>query len=198
MAGVGMLHVVAALITSHADGSAPVYSPGFSVGPGVAADITFQTADNPDMGDDVVIDNDNGVTGYTGTMENNYIEEEVAAKLYGWKQSGSGSSVEYVITDAPSPYLGFGYLKKCLDNGVVKYRAFWYLKAQIQIGSYMNGRTKPRNGVEWQHDTSNITGHGAIVDATGEIHFVIPKTFTTRAAAEAWLDDKAGIQAATT
>ena len=85
MAGVGMLHVVAALITSHEDGSAIVYSPGFSVGPGVAADITFQTADNPDMGDDVVIDNDNGVTGYTGTMENNrfpFGEDSSANKFF--------------------------------------------------------------------------------------------------------------------
>lgn len=191
MAGIGMLHMVAAPITNYEEGSAITYGTGFRVGPSVAADLSFQSNDNPDMGDDVVIDNDNGITGYSGTVENNFIDEANAAKLYGWEQDTQ--TQEYSITDAPSPYFGFGYVKKCLDKGTLRFRAFWFHRAQFQIGSYMNGRTKPRNQTEWQHDTSNITGHGAILDSTGKARYVIPKTFASMSEATAWLDGKAGL-----
>ena len=191
MAGVGMKYMVAAPVQSHTDGNPITYGEGFEIGPSVAADITFNTNDNPDTGDDVVIDNDNGISGYSGSIENNFIEEAVAAKLYGW--SLDSQSNEYAITSAASPEHGFGYIKDCLDRGVRKFRAFWFLKAQFQLGSYANARTKPNGSVDWQHDTSNITGIGAVVDSTGDAHYVIPKTFTTFAAAQAWLQEKANL-----
>ena len=123
MAGVGMKYMVAAPVQSHTDGNPITYGEGFEVGPSVAADITFNTNDNPDMGDDVVIDNDNGISGYSGSIENNFIEEAVAAKLYGWPLDSQSN--EYAITSAASPEHGFGYIKDCLDRGVWKFRAFW-------------------------------------------------------------------------
>lgn len=191
MAGIGLLHMVASPIVSHTDGSAIVYGTGFLIGPGVEANMTFNSNDNPDIGDDEIIDNDNGINGYSGTIENNFLTEEVAAKLYGWAGAGTAQS-PYAITDAASPEHGFGYVKKCLNKGVYKYRAFWMLRAQFQLGSYLNGRTKQRQ-IEWQHDVSNITGMGAYVDASGNQHYVIPRTFDTYTEAETWLDNMAGI-----
>lgn len=191
MAGIGMLYMVAAPVTSHTDGNPITYGEGFEVGPSVAADLSFNSNDNPDMGDDVVIDNDTGITGYSGTVENNFLDETIAAKLYGWPLNSQSN--EYAITSMSSPHMGFGYIKKCLDKGVLKFRAFWFLKAQFQLGSYVNARTKPNGSVDWQHDTSNISGIGAVVDSTGDAHYVIPKTFTTFAAAQSWLKGKANI-----
>lgn len=197
MAGVGMLHMVAAPISNYTEGSAITYGTGFDVGPAVEANITFNSNDNPDMGDDQVIDNDNGINGYTGTIENNFLEEDVAAKLYGW--SGSGTELApYIITDGQSPEHGFGYIKKYRNHGVLKFRAFWYIRAQFGLGSYANAKTKPRTGVEWQHDVSNITGLGAYEGSDGMQHYVIPMGFDTYSAAEAWLDAKANITRAAT
>ena len=81
MAAVGMLHLVAAPITSHTDGTAITYGAGFLVGPAVDASITFNYNDNPDYGEDIIQDNDNGINGYSGTLENNYINAANAAKL---------------------------------------------------------------------------------------------------------------------
>lgn len=192
MAGIGMFHMVAAPITSYTPGSAPVYGNGFLVGPAVEANVSFNTNDNPDMGDDEIQDNDNGVNGYSGSMENNFLEEEIAAKLYGWGGAGTSQS-PYVITDGAAPEHGWGYLKKCLNKGVLKFRAFWFTRAQFTMGSYANAKTKPKNGVEWQHDTTNINGMGVYEDSSGKQHFVYPKTFTSMSDAEAWLDTWANI-----
>lgn len=198
MAAIGMKHVVAALISSYTEGSAITYGTGFDVGPGVEANLTFNTNDNPDMGDDEIIDNDNGITGYSGSLENNYLTEEIAAKLYGWELAGTTNAQYYIITDAPAPELGWGYVKKCRNRGTVEYRAFWFTRAQFTMGSYANAKTKPRNGVEWQHDTTNIVGMGAYEDSSDKQHFVYPKTFSSYAAATAWLDGKANITRSST
>ena len=192
MAGIGMFHMVAARITSYTEGSAPVYGTGFVIGPAVEAKVTFNRADNPDMGDDVVIDDDNGITGYDASLENNYLTEEVAAKLYGWAGAGTTES-PYVVTSDPSPDIGWGYVKKCMNRGTKCYRAFWFLRAKASMGSYANGKTKVRNGVEWQHDTSTLRGESVIEDSSGKEHWFYPKTFDTMSGAEAWLDAKANI-----
>ena len=191
-----MLHMVAAPITSHTDGSAITYGTGFRIGPAVDANLTFQSNDNPDFGDDIELDNDNGITGYSGTVENNYIDEDVAAKLYGWDTSGSSGDEEYEATGDAAPMMGFGYLKKTINRGVLKIRAFWYHKAQFVPGTYNNAHTKERN-TNWQHDVSNISGYGAYIDGTGKPRFFRVKKFTGAdaiAQAEAWLDDKANVQ----
>jgi hypothetical protein len=192
MAAVGMLHLVAAPITSHTDGTAITYGAGFLVGPAVDASITFNYNDNPDYGEDIIQENDNGINGYSGTLENNYINAANAAKLYGWEASGTGDNVEYEANDGAAPQVGFGYVRKMLNNGTTKIRAFWFHKAQITPGSYANAHTKERQ-ISWQHDTSNITGFGAYLDATGKAKYFIVKEFATVADAETWLDDKANI-----
>ena len=64
MAYIGMRNPVAAPITAYTEGSAITYGNGMILGPAVAANLTFDVADNPDYGNDVIIDNDNGINGY--------------------------------------------------------------------------------------------------------------------------------------
>ena len=64
MAYIGMRYPVAAPVTSHTDGSAITYGTGFVIGNAVAANISFDVNDNPDYGDDIMIDNDTGISGY--------------------------------------------------------------------------------------------------------------------------------------
>lgn len=192
MAGVGMLHVVAAPVQSHTDGSPITYGTGFRVGPAVDATINFSYNDNPDYGEDVVQDNDNGVNGVSGTFENNFLLPDVAAKLYGFDTVGTGSDIEYEVGDGAAPEHGFGYARKMLNNGVLTYRAFWFHRVQITPGSYANAHTKERQ-INWQHDVSNLTGMGTYIDDSGKARFFRVKEFETLTAAAAWLDDKANI-----
>ena len=84
MAYIGMRSPIAAVISSHTDGSAISYNTGFVVGKAVEASINFDKNDNPDYGDDVIVDNDTGLNGYSGTMDVSMLSAEVRAKLLGW------------------------------------------------------------------------------------------------------------------
>ena len=193
MAGVGMLHVVAAPVQSHTDGNPITYGTGFRVGPAVDASMTFNYNDNPDYGDDIIQDNDNGINGYSGTFENNFINADIAAKLYGWRtNTGTGTDVEYEAGDDAAPMLGFGYVRKMINKGVLSYRAFWLHKCQVTPGSYLNAHTKERQ-TNWQHDVSNLNGVGAYLDSSGTARYFIVKEFGSLTDAAAWLDDKANI-----
>lgn len=191
MAAIGMRYMVASVITE--EDPNPHYSNGFVVGPAVEADITFNYNDNPDQGDDITQDDDRGCNGYSGTIENNFLTQEVLERLYGMKHRVDQGNVEVsFMDDAEPPFVGFGYIKKALNNGVVSYRACWFFKAKFTMGSYANGRTKPRDGVEWQHDTSTFTGYGAYVPfTTGDTSakYFETASFTTEAAAKAWLNN---------
>ena len=61
MAYIGMRKPIIAPITTRVDSSAITYGTPIVVGPAVSANVTFDIADNPDYGDDIIVDNDKGV-----------------------------------------------------------------------------------------------------------------------------------------
>ena len=61
MAYIGMRNPKFWPVTSRVDGSAITYGNPVLIGPAVRAQVTFDIADNPDYGDDVIIDNDKGI-----------------------------------------------------------------------------------------------------------------------------------------
>ena len=75
----------APITTPRVDGSAITYGTPIVLGPAVSANVTFDVADNPDYGDDIVQNNDNGINGYSIAMELNDISAEGRAKCLGWK-----------------------------------------------------------------------------------------------------------------
>lgn len=190
MAYIGMRKPVAAVVTAHTDGSAITYGTGFVIGTAVAATINQEFNDNPDYGDDIIQDNDNGMNGYTGTMETNDLADEVRASLLGWTAVGT-TDTEYNVTDDQAPYVGFGFIRVKLFQGVRKYEAFWFHKAQFTEAA-INASTKQRQ-IEWNHPQMNITGMGAYLDSTGKARYFDFKSFDTESAAYTWLKSKANI-----
>ena len=85
MAYIGMRSPIAAKVATRVDGSAVTYETPLIIGPAVSANITFDVADNPDYGDDVIVDNDKGINGYNITLETNDISKEARAVCLGWK-----------------------------------------------------------------------------------------------------------------
>jgi len=188
MAYIGMRKPIFAPITSRSDGSAITYGTPLVLGPAVSANITFQTADNPDYGDDVIIDNDKGINGYSITLETNDISKEGRAACLGWKPvtSGTPSTVtHYDVTDAAPPEGGLGYIRVKLFKGERKYEAFFFHALQCSSGGE-NASTKQQQ-ITWNHPTINASGIGVYIDGTGEAKYFKWMEFATEAAALAWI-----------
>ena len=96
MAYIGMRYPVAAPISSHTDGSAISYDTGFVIGNAVQANINFDVNDNPDWGDDIIIDNDSGINGYSGTLDVNALTAAVRSKLLGWQPDDATTTTKAV------------------------------------------------------------------------------------------------------
>ena len=190
MAYIGMRKPVAAPITAHTDGSAITYGTGLVIGPAVAANLTFDVNDNPDYGDDIVIDNDNGINGYSGTLETNDLADGALDALLGWTKTGT-TDVLYSVTDDNAPYVGFGFIRVKLFKGVRSYEAYWFHKAQFSL-SALNANTKQRQ-IEWNHPSLNVTGMGAYIDSTGKAKYFDYKAFDSESAATTWLNSHANI-----
>ena len=195
MAYIGMRNPVAAPITAHTDGSAITYGTGMILGPAVAATLTFDTADNPDWGDDVIIDNDIGMNGYSATLETNDISKEGRAMVLGWEPSASPTT-HYDVTDAAPPYVGWGFIRVKMFKGVRSYEAFWFHKSQF----YPNGEnasTKQRQ-ITWNHPQLAVQGVGVNIDSSEKLKYFQWMEFSSEAAAQAWLYGKANIAGYTT
>ena len=195
MAYIGMRSPVAAVVSAHTDGSAITYGTGFVIGPAVAANLNLDIADNPDYGDDIIIDNDTGCNGYSGTLETNNITKEGRATLLGWEPVGT-TVTHYDVTDANAPLVGWGFIRVTMFKGVRKYEAFWFHKAQFTPAS-INGSTKQQQ-ITWNHPQMNVKGLGAYIDNSGKAKYFQWMEFETEAAALAWLNAKANISSGTT
>ena len=194
MAYIGMRHPVWAPISSHTDGSPITYGTGMVVGYGVGADLTIQTSDNKDYGDDMVVASDAGVNGLSLSFETNDLAKEVRVALLGYvADNGSGSTVvQYRVTGADSPKGGFGYIriKEAAGSGTVSYEAFWIHKIKFQPSSEP-ARTKQENK-EYQHLTLTGTAESAKIYSEGSDWYYWME-FTTETAAAAWLDGLANV-----
>lgn len=195
MAFIGMRHVVAAKVATETPGQALTYSAGMVVGKAIQGNLTWNRNDNPLYADDAIAENDNGATGGSIELGTDDLLDAVRAYLLGDEAVTSGGTTEYETTDEPAPYVGFGYVRVRIKNGVTTYQAVWYHKAQFGENTE-NAQTKGQT-IEWQ--TPTIAGRimGVQNDASGTIRFRRRATFETLAAAVAWLDAKANITAQT-
>lgn len=190
-ANVGMVYPVAAPVSAYTPGSSITYSNGFVVAEAVSANVSWNRADGHFYGDDVELDTDNGVLGYTISFEPTGLSATSRQKLLG----ETVSSNEYTITDAASPDLGFGYIRVMRVKGTTtvttSYEAWWYKKLKFAISSEET-RTKEQS-IEWRVPTLEGTGCGVSLDATGVLSFAQHKTFDTLAQAKSYLNGLAGI-----
>ena len=192
MAGIGMRYPVAAKVNSHTDGSAISYDTGFVIGNAVDANLNIEYVDNPDHGDDIVIDNDNGVLGYNGTLDTNDLSATVRGKLLGWVAMGTTTTTtHYQVGGTSSPEMGWGFIKAGMIKGVRYFDAYWFHKSQFSLRN-VRASTKARQ-IEWNHPQMTVTGLGAYIDSSGDPKFFDWMRFDTETAAKAWLNGKAGI-----
>ena len=194
MAFIGMRHMVAAEFDSHTAGSAPSYkSGGWDVGKSINANLTITRNNNPLYADDVVAEDDNGITGMTVEIGLDDITEDVQDKMGLLKAvtAGSPSVTTYYETSAPAKDIGVGYMRIRRKNGATKYQTVWIYKTKFSINNE-SSQTKGES-IEWQTPTIDGKCVGLDVDGSGEVTFREKRIFDTESAAATYLDSKANI-----
>ena len=186
-ANVGMVYPVAATVATYTPGSSISYNVGSNFAEAVSASLSWDRADGHFYGDDVELDSDNGILGYTIDFEPSGLSDTARATLLGETVSSS----EYTITDKAAPDVGFGYIRVMRDKGTVKYEGWWFYKVKFGVSSEET-RTKERS-VEWRVPTLQGTGAGVSLDSSGTLDFAQHKTFNDLASAKAYINGKAGI-----
>jgi len=188
-ANVGMVYPVAATVQTYTPGSPIGYKSGSgsNFAEAVSATLSWERADGHFYADDVELDSDNSILGYTIDFEPSGLSDTARALLLG----ETVNSQEYSIEDSPAPDVGFGYVRVMRDKGTVKYEGWWFHKLKFGISSEET-RTKERN-IEWRVPTLQGVGSGVLLDNTGKMKFAIHKAFDSLSSAKSWLNGKAGI-----
>lgn len=190
-ANVGMIYPVYAPVSSYTPGTSITYGTGGVVAEARSATLSWDRADGEFYGDDVLLDSDNGVLGYTLDFEPSGLSDTVRAALLGETLASS----EYSVTDAAAPDVGFGYVRKMRDNAggtlATTYEGWWFHKLKFSVSSEET-RTKERS-IEWRTPTLSGTGAGVKLSSADTLTFAVHQTFATLALAKAWLNGKAGI-----
>lgn len=189
---VGMVYPVCAPVATYTPGTGVTYSAGSVVSEARSASISWDRADGEFYGDDILLDSDNGVLGYTIDFEPAGLQDAIRATLLGETVLNTS---EYNITDAAAPYVGFGYVRVMRDNStgtvVTTYEAWWYYRVQFSVNSEET-RTKERN-IEWRVPTLSGRGTGVQLDSSDTLTFAVHKSFETMSDAKTWLNSKASI-----
>lgn len=190
MAKVGMRHLVYATVSAETPGTSITYTGGADLAPAVRGSLNYDRSDNPLYGDDVMQDADNGITGFTLDIETTELSAANEAALLGYTADGTDATL-YSVTDATAPYVGVGFIQVLRRKGTVTYRAVWFPKVQFGITSE---ETQTRQqSIEWGTPTLNGKGFGVYLDSSGKATYRLQKEVATLAAAESFLDTKAGI-----
>ena len=190
-ANVGMVCPVAATISSYTPGSAPNYGTGKVLDEARAAALAWQRADGHFYGDDVELDSDNGIIGYTLDFESTGLKDDVRAYVLGETvQTG-----EYTISEEAAPDVGFGYVRVMRTDGTSgpkdSYEGWWFYKLKFGLNNE-ESRTKEQSR-EWRTPTLNGVGAGVQLEAGGKLKYAVRKTFTSKSDAIAYVKAKAGI-----
>lgn len=188
---VGMVYPVCAPVATYTPGTSITYSAGSVVSEARAASVSWDRSDGEFYGDDILLDSDNGVTGYTIDFEPAGLSDAIRKTLLGESQSSS----EFSITSDAAPFVGFGYIRVMRDNAsgsvVTDYEGWWFYRVQFSVQSEET-RTKERS-IEWRAPTLSGRGSGVQLSSGTTLSFAVHETFPTLAAAKTWLKSKASI-----
>lgn len=195
MAFIGMRHVVVAKVASHTPGAEPTYSAGKVAGKAITGNLTINRNNNPLYADDVIAEDDNGITSMDLELGLDDLLEDVQAYMGLLKEetTGSGTSAVtvYYENSAAANNVGVGYIRVRRKNNVTTFQAVWIYKSLFSKNAE-NSQTKGET-IEWQTPTVNGRCMGLSVDSTGEATFRKIQNFDTEEAAETWLDGLAQI-----
>lgn len=192
MAAIGMKYPVYAPVSEYTEGSAITYGNGAVLCHAISGTITQNRRDNPLYGDDVRVEEDNGMTDYTIEFEGDKITPAERAALLGYVAHTTSSAVDYYrVTDAESPDVGFGYYRVLEENNEKKIDAYWFHSVKFAMETE-EANTKGEQ-IEWGTTRLSGKGKGVIINADEKVDFYDYMQFATESDAKAWLKARANI-----
>ena len=186
MAKIGVLRPKYAKITAEAENAAITYGTAKALGHAMSIGVAYSKNDAPLYGDGTIVENDSSVTGAEVTAGVDDIAEADQVDLLGTEKTGETGSEEYEITDASAPYVGFGYVEVRKKDNAISYIGRWFHK--VMFSQPDESLTTKGEKLEWQTPTIKGKAMGVYIDTTGILRFRKSRSFTTLAAANAWVD----------
>lgn len=187
-ANVGMVYPVVAKVSTYTPGTSIAYTNGQNVAEAVSASLAWNRADGHFYGDDIELDSDNGILGYTLSFEPSGLKDAERALLLGDTLATS----EYTVYGDAAPDVGFGYVRVMRDKGTLSYEAWWFYKLKFGVTNEET-RTKEQS-IEWRIPTLEGVGSGISLDSSGKLAFAVHRTYSSLSDAKGFLNTKAGIQ----
>ena len=192
MPAIGLEYLVMAPVTNYTPGSVPTYGAGMRLGKAISANLTITRNNNPLYGDNVVAEDDNGITAISLEVGMTYLTEEMEEAM-GLSKKVEGKNNEWDEQSGSANAIGIGYLRNIVRNGVHFYQTVWNFRG-LFAPTGENTQTKGQS-IEWQ--TPTVTGNmqGTEVNATDGSIFRRKARFNMnqRAEAIAWLNAWANI-----
>lgn len=196
MAFIGMRHPVVARMSAHTDGQEPTYTGGMVIGHAISGNLSITRNNNPLYGDDVIVEDDNGITAMSLDMGVDDVPEDVQVYCMGLKERKSGDVTEYADTDRSAPNVGIGYIRIRRKDDNTSYQGIWMYKCVISQESE-ESKTKGQS-IEWGTPTLKARAAAIDVDGSGDRDFRKKANFKTEGEAIAWLNKLADIKAGAT
>jgi hypothetical protein len=169
----------------------PTYGTGRVLQEARNATVNKTYNNNPLYGDDRIVDDDNGLQELTISFESTGLSDADRIAVLGEEQYGTSGVSGQWVTDAETPWGGFGFVRRMRDGGVKKFEAYWTLKLKFQEESQA---TSTREGaISWGTPTLNGRAASLYVDSSDNAKFQLHKTFTTATDAKNWLKTLANI-----
>ena len=191
---VGMVYPVYAPVATYTPGTSITYGAGAVVSEARGATLNWDRADGEFYGDDVLLDSDNGVLGYTLDFEPAGLADSIRHGLLG--EAFASTESEYTVTDSAAPDVGFGYIRVMREENIsgtviTSYESWWFYKVKFSVSSEET-RTKERN-IEWRVPTLSGKGAGVQLSSGATLSFAVHKSFAALTDAKSFLNTKAGI-----
>lgn len=193
MAYIGMKNVLLAKLKTETKGQPCVYENGMVFGKAINADVSFTKAQTDLYADDGAAESDNSITGGNVTLGIDDIPDE-ALTMLGYKKVGEGTTAEYIKTSESSDYVGLGFTRTRVLQGIRSHEAIWLYKLQLGLES-LNAQTKGQQ-MQWQTPTLSGTLMSVQNDADLTTNWHAFKRFENEADAVSYLKNLAGMASA--
>lgn len=181
---VGMMYPIWAPIESETEGQMPTYGTGIRIMEARTATVTYEHNGSADYGDDRIVAEDNGASGMTMSFESTGISNAARQAVLGEK-AGSQEMGGQWITDEPSPYGGFGYIEKMLNEDAKSYSYEAWIAIKIHFSEDTHTSQTREGSTQWGHPTLNGRAVGVDIDGSGVNHYQWHDNFATLAEAKA-------------
>jgi len=183
MSKIGCKYPVFAPFATEPDDALPTYSAGAVIGGLILANLTLQKASGELYYDDGLGESVDEFMSGDLAVETDDMSDSVTSLAYGCAIS-DGELTDNVNDTAP--YGGLAYYKTILKDGVTKYQGFFYPKVKATLGND-NAQTKG-NSITFQNSSTSFKIYKT---KTGD--WRKRETFTTEAAAIAWVQSKLSV-----